>query len=436
MKRKYALSLHSLGCKLNQAETEWLGRRLAESDFTLTSSDRADILILNTCTVTHGADRKSRHMVRMLRKNNPEALIAVTGCYVERAAAQLYDCGADMVVGNEQKMMLPQILVERLSEAPLRVNQGIEVKPHSRVRSFIKIQDGCHSYCSYCIVPLVRRLVYCVPVESVLEEIKERVAEGYKEVVLTGTEIGSYSYQQIGLKGLVERILTETSIERVHLSSLQPQEITADLVALWQDDRLCRHFHIPLQSGSDPVLQRMQRYYVTGDYFNVVNLIRNSFPDASITTDVMVGFPGESDAEFEASYDSCRKIEFAAIHVFTYSPRPGTKAARFPGRVSDRVKKVRSLRMLELAARSTEGFSQRFIGQVRDVLWENEVKIGSGIYSGLTDNYIRVYTRSNTDLVNHVLKAKLTATANSMDKSLLKASTKGNIGEMWGELIE
>ncbi|MCX6005633.1 MAG: radical SAM protein, partial [Chloroflexi bacterium] len=266
MNSKPSITIQTLGCKLNQAEAEWMGRELAEAGYNITVGDKADIFVLNTCTVTHIADRKSRHMVRMLRRNNPRALIVVTGCYAERASAELADCGADLVINNEKKMKLPQIIEEKLGQTHLIAQNSIDIRQLDRVRSFIKIQDGCQNYCSYCIVPLVRRSVFCVPVHDVIAEVEARVEEGYKEVVLTGTEIGSYNHEQADIAQLIERILEQTGIERLHLSSLQPQQITSELINLWQDRRLCRHFHIALQSGSEAVLKRMCRRYDVNEY--------------------------------------------------------------------------------------------------------------------------------------------------------------------------
>ncbi|MDD5313230.1 MAG: tRNA (N(6)-L-threonylcarbamoyladenosine(37)-C(2))-methylthiotransferase MtaB [Dehalococcoidia bacterium] len=435
MSSKPSITIQTLGCKLNQAESERIGRALAESGYTVTGGDKADIFVLNTCTVTHVADRKSRHMVRMLRKNNPRALIAVIGCYAERDAEALADCGADIVTGNEKKMELPQIIKEKLDLITLIPQKGTGIEQLDRVRSFIKIQDGCRNYCSYCIVPLVRSQVCCIPIEDVIAEVGSRVDDGYKEVVLTGTEIGAYQYEQVDLAHLIQLILKHTAIQRLHLSSLQPQQITADLIDLWQDRRLCRHFHIALQSGSEAVLKRMRRRYNVDEYRKAVQNIRKKVPDAAVTTDIMVGFPGESQAEFEESYLFCKEMEFAAIHVFAYSPRPGTLAASMPGRVSEKVKKERSLRMLDLAAVSAENFSARLIGRTRDVLWENEVKKGTGVYSGLTDNYVRAYARSHADISNTILRAKMTVPAMNADKSLMRASTKGNHGEIWSEIV-
>jgi threonylcarbamoyladenosine tRNA methylthiotransferase MtaB len=394
------VAIHTLGCKLNQAESELLARQFAEAGYTIVNGDGADIHVLNTCTVTHIADRKSRHVVRLWRKRNPQALIVATGCYAERAPQELAQVGAGLVIGNEEKMHLMDFLkvdpatAARCSAGQL-VNDGV-----SRVRSFIKIQDGCNDSCAYCIVPQVRGSEHCLTVADVVNQVKARVSAGYKEVVLTGTKIGSYKYNGADLKHLIEQILANTNVERLHPSSVQPKEISPELLSLWQDPRLCRHFHLALQSGSDSVLRRMRRHYSVDDYRQAVSLIRKTVPDVAVTTDIMVGFAGESIEEFEESHRFCKEIDFANIHVFSYSSRPGTLAARMPEQVSEKLKKERSQQMLRLAQDSARRFCQRFLGRDLMVLWENEVATGSGIYSGLIDNYIRVFTESSETLAN------------------------------------
>lgn len=435
MPGKVTVSIQTLGCKLNQAESERIAHDLALAGYEVTTGDRADVFILNTCTVTHVADRKGRHQVRLLRKSNPQALIIVTGCYAQRASDDIKECGADLVVSNAEKMQVPQILQLKLRRYNKAGADRCYAKSLERVRSFIKIQDGCHNFCSYCIVPLVRNNVYSLNADTVLKEIEARVEDGYHEIVLTGTEIGSYNDNGIDLGRLIERILCETGVKRLRLSSLQPQEVSHSLLKLWQDGRLCRHFHMALQSGSDTLLKRMRRRYDTNLYLKVVREIRDIMSDVSVTTDVMVGFPGESEAEFSESYEFCRDIQFAAIHVFSYSARPGTLAAGMPGKINENIKKQRSLQMLELAAESAERFARRFKGKTMDVLWENELRPGSAIYSGLTDNYIRAYAKSPVDLTNTITDARLIRPANEMEGRVLKASTRGNYGEFWSEVI-
>jgi len=407
--RTIRIALDSLGCKLNQAESELLAKQFAEAGYQLVApTNEADVYILNTCTVTHVADSKSRHRLRMAHRRNPNALIVATGCYAERAHKELAKIeGVDFVLGNEGKPHLRQLLIEsgRL-DIPAQA-QCCPPGSHDdslRTRAFIKIQDGCSNFCGYCIVPLVRGKETSLPPEQVLTEVKHRLAQGYQEVVITGVKIGDYNCQGVDLKGLLEDILAETDVARLRLSSLQPQEISAELIKLWRDKRLCPHFHLSLQSGSDEVLRRMKRRYSISDYEQSVSLARSLAPEIAITTDIIVGYPGETEAEFEESYRFCRQMDFARIHVFTYSPRQGTQAAQLPDQVEAGVKKQRRERMLALAEESIRNFSQRFLCQVMPVLWEKQ---SNGIWSGHTTNYIKVYTRYNKDLTNALLPIRL-----------------------------
>ncbi len=260
-----------------------------------------------------------------------------------------------------------------------------------------------------------------LPAENIIEQVKAKVSIGYKEVILTGTKIGDYSYNGFGLHQLIARILEQADLKRLHLSSLQPREITGDLIRLWKDPRLCRHFHVALQSGSDTVLERMKRRYNVEDYRKAISLIKKEVPDVAVTTDIMVGFPGETDAEFEESHSFCKEIGFSDLHVFSYSRREGTAAAEMKDHVNEKVKKARSLRMLDLARESARSFQEHFLGRTLPVLWETEVKPGSGLYSGLSDNYIRVYARSGRRLNNHILSVKLVKTYND---------------GVWGEIVQ
>lgn len=400
------IAFHTLGCKLNQAETEELLWRAIAAGYEIGTVEDADICVLNTCTVTHIADRKARHLLRLWRKRNPDAIIVATGCYAERSPQELVVSGADMVIGNKQKAQLLGVISQACCTSCSNQQRSISDRLN-RVRSFIKIQDGCSTHCSYCIVPRVRGTELCLPADSIIDEINARVSQGYKEIVLTGTKIGCYKYNGADLRQLVRRILAQTQVERLHLSSLQPRDISPQLLELWQDRRLCRHFHLALQSGSESVLQRMGRSYSIEDYSQTVTLVRQKLPDASITTDIMVGFPGEDDAEFEASYRFCKETDFAAIHVFPYSLRPGTPAAKMPRQVPEKVKRARSQQMLALSAISKQKFLQRFLGKKVLVLWEGEVSPGSQTYSGLTYNYVRVFTQSAESLTGHILPVKL-----------------------------
>ncbi len=402
------VALDSLGCKLNQAETELLSRKLAQAGYELVSPDtKTDIYILNTCTVTHIADRKSRHLLRQAHRRNPEALVVATGCYAERAPQELARVnGVNLVLGSGDKWRLPQLLEEAVLPGRLLVGQGGVPSRYGdfRTRAFIKVQDGCNRACAYCIVPLVRGRELSLAANEIVSEVRERVAQSYREVVLTGVRIGTYGDNGGSLKGLLERILDETGVERLRLSSLQPQEVSPELLGLFGDGRLCPHFHLCLQSGSDSVLRRMKRGYSVGDYEEMVSLIRANVSDVAITTDVMVGFPGETEDEFEESFSFCRRMEFARIHVFSYSRRSGTEAAQLPDQIGDRVKKERSQKMLGLAEESAGNFHQRFLGRTMLVLFEQR---SNGVWSGLTANYIKVHTRSSDDLANKLLPVRL-----------------------------
>ncbi len=400
-KKSTRVALVSLGCKLNQAETELLAGQLASAGYRLVApSSKADIYIVNTCTVTHIADRKSRNRLRQAHHLNPDALVVATGCYAQRASQEIKQIeGVGLALGNDAKMKLVSLLRDS-GHIKSDGRRGYS----SRNRAFIKVQDGCNSSCAYCIVPLVRGREKSLPDEDIIAQVKARTARGCREVVLTGTEIGAYRHNGLGLEELLGRILNETDALRLRLSSLQPEAITTRFIKLWLNPRMCRHFHLSLQSGSDSTLGRMKRSYRTADYSRAVSLIRQVAPEAAVTTDVIVGFPGETDEEFEESLDFCRRMEFARIHVFPFSPRPGTEATRMPAQIGAIVKKQRSNRMLSLAEASACNFIRRFLGRTMPVLWEQKTE---GIWSGLTDNYIRVYTRNNEELANRLLPVKL-----------------------------
>lgn len=393
------IAIETLGCKLNQAETEALQRQFVREGFELVQHPaEADVYILNTCTVTHTADAKARHLLRMARRQNPDIFIIATGCYAQRAAAEIKAiAGVDCVVDNREKSNLLQGLKNIPQKEQNKIKQATEPAPF-RTRSFLKIQDGCQNFCSYCIVPFVRSGETSEPSASIIDEIRQRTNEGYQEVVLTGTRVGGYYCEGLGLQGLLQRILDETKIPGVRLSSLQPQEISPALIKLWRDSRLCPHFHLSLQSGSAGVLKRMNRRYTPDEYRQAVELIRKEVAGVAITTDVIVGFPGETDAEFEESLEFCKQMGFARIHVFSYSPRSGTAAAKMAGQVQDKVKKERSRKMLALAEESAHKFRESFTGELMDVLWEKQTDDGD--WTGITGNYIRVFAKSDRNLSN------------------------------------
>jgi len=403
------VALESLGCKLNQAEIEALADRLVSRGHVLTgSAGQADVYVLNTCTVTHIADRKSRQTLRSARRANPLVRVIATGCYARRAPEELGRLGVvDVILGDTEGDSLVGA-IESHGRAGSTGSTGDSTGGWSRTRSLVKIQEGCHDFCSFCVVPYTRGPGRSRTVDEVLVEVKDKVARGHQEVVLTGTKLGEYrsnGHGSAGLPELIRRILAETKVERLRLSSLQPADLTPELITLWHNDRLCPHLHLPLQSGSDTILRQMHRPYSLAEYERAVCQYRGAIPDLSITTDILVGFPGEGESEFEESYRFCERMGFAAIHVFPYSKRPGTAAATMPGQIDDKVKKQRSSRIMALARRSARQFRSRFQGRTMMVLWEDDS--GEGLWSGHTANYLRVYAQSDKNLANQMLAVKL-----------------------------
>lgn len=345
------------GCKLNQADSQELARRFTEEGYRIVAEGQStDVYVVNTCTVTHVADRKARHALRNTRRRNPQAVVVATGCYAQRAPGPLASiAGVDLVTGNTGKeglvdrvtglLELPEVACSTGSPMDLRGDLGL------RTRAMVKIQERCDQVCAYCIVPRVRGRKRSVHPDALVTQVQRLVEQGRQEVVLTGTQLGSYGFDVpgAGLVRLVSRLLDETDVPRLRVSSLQPQEMTRELLELWDNPRLCPHFHLPLQSGSAAILRRMRRRYTPLQYANTVEAIRARIPDAAITADVIVGFPGETDALFQESYRLCQSIGFAGIHVFPYSARPGTSAAHFTDAIEQRCKRERMKRILALA---------------------------------------------------------------------------------------
>jgi threonylcarbamoyladenosine tRNA methylthiotransferase MtaB len=405
------IALETLGCKLNQAEVETLVHQLVAKGYQLTESvGEADIYVLNTCTVTHVADRKSRQLLKTARRQNPRASILAVGCYAQRAPEELEQLGvANLILSNKEKDRLLEV-VDSIAEPRNGTSTGCHTGWRSRTRSLVKIQEGCSTFCSFCVVPYVRGREHSLPLNAVLQEVRARLAAGHKEIVLTGTNIGRYSWNGHGSRGLavlVQQILNEPGVLRLRLSSLQPKDLSPELIRLWADERLCPHLHISLQSGSDAILQRMNRNYTASEYERAIYSIRESIPDLAITTDIMVGFAGEGQREFEESYKFCERMNFANMHVFPYSARHGTAASKMPDQVEEKAKKERSQIMLILAQQSAQRFRRRFLSRTMKVLWES--RADNTTWKGLTANYLRVFTQSSGDLSNQLLDVELLA---------------------------
>jgi threonylcarbamoyladenosine tRNA methylthiotransferase MtaB len=409
------VSVLTLGCKLNQSDSEAIARRLAGEGVRVVDRPArgAAAFVINTCSVTHVADRKARHLVRLARRPSSDAQVVLTGCYAETAPADIgKTIGADAVLRNADKPSIPKRILDRLAETGDPIGGcPTPVRNPLRTRAFIKIQEGCDELCAFCIVPYTRGRESSVPIEDVVRQVQAREADGVLEVVLTGTQLGNYGRdlgwprKEQGPRQLLADLLDRTSIPRVRLSSLQAQDISAPLLDLWRDERLCPHFHIPLQSGADTILFPMRRRYTAEQYCAAIALIRERVPDVSITTDVIAGFPGETEADFDATLALCEETGFAAMHCFPYSRRPHTGADRMKGHLPPPVKRERLERLLAVAARSSEAFRRAQIGREMPVLWEQESR---GLWEGLTPNYIRAYTAADAALENHVLPARLT----------------------------
>ena len=408
------VAIHTHGCKLNQADSQVLARQFQEAGFTVVrSATQADVVILNSCTVTANSDSKARQYLRRARRANPDALVVATGCYAQRAKDELSAMEeVSMVLDNRQKETLVSTVAAKLNVvADSSIQNAPVAAPVGRSRAMVKIQEGCDQVCAYCIVPKVRGRERSIPPEEIIAEINGRSENGCREAVLTGTQLGTYGFDLPGidLRDLIRRVLAETSIDRLRVSSLQAQEITHELLELWEDPRLCPHFHIPLQSGSDTILRSMRRRYDTARFAETVELVRKKIPDAGITTDTIVGFPGEGAREFAESYSFAMSVGFSDMHVFPYSIRPGTSAAHFDGQVEVIKKRERTGEMLELAATAVREFRLGSLGQTRPVLWEpGKGRDAGGIWSGLTDNYLRVKAQSDRDLGNVITDARLT----------------------------
>ena len=412
--QRRTVAIHTQGCKLNQADSQSLARQFRDAGYVVVDpSEGADIVVLNTCTVTSTADAKARQFLRAARRRNPDAVVVATGCYAQRAPAELEKLEAvSLVLGNTAKGRLAETAHHALQVSalpPMAPDSDHSVSPAAgRTRAMVKIQEGCDQVCAYCIVPRVRGRERSIPPDEIVAEINRHSSDGCREVALTGTQLGSYGFDLSGLDlvRLLQRILAETSVERVRVSSLQAHEISVELLALWQNERLMRHFHIPLQSGSDPVLRRMRRRYDTACYAFSANLVRSTYPDAGITTDIIVGFPGEAADHFSSSRDFAEEMGFADIHVFPYSPRPGTSAFQFKDQVDGPDKRERMEEMLTLSANSRLRFREAQLGNVRPVLWEQHSR--KGHWTGLTDNYLRVRTANGMDLSNRITRARMT----------------------------
>lgn len=421
---KKTVALHNLGCKVNAYETEAMQQMLAEAGFQIVDfSEKADIYIINTCTVTNMADRKSRQMLHRAKKRNPEGLVIAAGCYVQTKKEEaLLDPAVDIVIGNNKKHELIHILKVYEEEnrkietvLPIQCTKEYEnlrlTEPKEHTRAFIKVQDGCNQFCSYCIIPYARGRVRSRGISQVLKETKELADHGYQEIVLTGIHLSSYG-KDTGeeLLHLIEETARIPGIKRIRLGSLEPRIVTEEFAkALSGIEKICPHFHLSLQSGCDATLARMNRKYTTGEYEESCNILRKYFEHPAITTDVIVGFPGESEEEFGQTKAFLEKIHFYEMHVFKYSRRKGTKAAEMEGQITEPVKAGRSQELIALGEKMSEEFREYYLGREGEILIEEPFFLeGEMYYGGYTKEYVKAAVKSKTDISNTFVKGRIT----------------------------
>ena len=413
------VAIETHGCKLNQADSAVLAQEFARAGYRLVERrGDANIIVINTCTVTSTADSKARQALRAARRANPDAVIVAAGCYPERAADDLRHIPeVSLVVGNQGKPKLVAMAVAadaKNRKAAAIADSGHDEIPRGilrRSRVMVKIQEGCDQVCAYCIVPKVRGRERSIHPDHIIQAIQTHLAAGFQEITLTGTQLGTYGFDLDGvdLPALLDRILAETQVPRLRVSSLQAHEISPNLLQRWESKRLCPHFHVPLQSGSDRVLKAMRRRYDTKTFRAAVNMIRERVPGAGITTDVIAGFPGETEEDHTEALTLVAEIGFTDAHVFPYSQRPGTSAHYLPDQIDPNIKRRRAAEISETAQAGYKAFRAHMLGTVRPVLWETAKPVGDDTrqWSGLTDNYVRVSAVSAEDLGHDITDARL-----------------------------
>ena len=428
MKKKVAL--HNLGCKVNAYEVEAMQQLLENAGYeTVPFEEGADVYVINTCTVTNIADRKSRQMLHKAKKMNPDAILVATGCYAQADTEKLKeDTAVDLILGNNQKTQIVEALEEYEKEHAKQV-QVIEIN-HTKeyeelsisstaehVRAYIKVQDGCNQFCTYCIIPFARGRVRSRKIEEVLSEVETLAAKGYKEVVLTGIHLSSYGVdfpkeERESLLSLIQAVSRVEGISRIRLGSLEPRIITEEfLEGIVKTGKVCPHFHLSLQSGCNKTLKNMNRRYSAQEYAEKCELIRKFYPAPALTTDVIVGFPQETEEDFEESYEFVKKIHFYETHIFKYSRRHGTKAASMDGQLTEAAKAQRSDRMLELHEIRAREYEEAMIGKKMELLLEEEIEIdGRPWYVGHSREYVRaVISKTDAHRVNDLVTVKAVA---------------------------
>lgn len=418
-------ALHNLGCKVNAYETEAMQHLLEEAGYEIVPfTQKADVYVINTCSVTNMADRKSRQMLHKAKKNNPDSIVVAAGCYVQTSEKEvLNDLSVDIVIGNDRKHDLVRLLEEysldSVNDTVDDINDGKhdfeelfidQTKEHTR--AFIKVQDGCNQFCSYCIIPYARGRVRSRRFENVIAEVERLVANGFKEVVLTGIHLSSYGVdfeEATGLLELIQAVNAVKGIERIRLGSLEPKIVTEHFASeLSKLDKICPHFHLSLQSGCDETLKRMNRKYTTKEYERGCELLRKYFVHPAITTDVIVGFPGETEEEFEQTKAYLEHIHFYEMHIFKYSKRKGTRAAVMPDQIDEQIKAARSEKLIALGHDMSKEFRKFYIGKNEEVLFEEKAVIGDKEYFvGYTKEYVKVAKKTDENLENQIVSGRI-----------------------------
>lgn len=418
-------ALHNLGCKVNAYETEAMQHLLEEAGYEIVPfTQKADVYVINTCSVTNMADRKSRQMLHKAKKNNPDSIVVAAGCYVQTSEKEvLNDLSVDIVIGNDRKHDLVRLLEEysldSVNDTVDDINDGKhdfeelfidQTKEHTR--AFIKVQDGCNQFCSYCIIPYARGRVRSRRFENVIAEVERLAANGFKEVVLTGIHLSSYGVdfeEATGLLELIQAVNAVKGIERIRLGSLEPKIVTEHFASeLSKLDKICPHFHLSLQSGCDATLKRMNRKYTTKEYERGCELLRKYFVHPAITTDVIVGFPGETEEEFEQTKAYLEHIHFYEMHIFKYSKRKGTRAAVMPDQIDEQVKAARSEKLIALGHDMSKEFRKFYIGKNEEVLFEEKAVIGDKEYFvGYTKEYVKVAKKTDEKLENQIVSGRI-----------------------------
>lgn len=418
-------ALHNLGCKVNAYETEAMQHLLEEAGYEIVPfTQKADVYVINTCSVTNMADRKSRQMLHKAKKNNPDSIVVAAGCYVQTSEKEvLNDLSVDIVIGNDRKHDLVRLLEEysldSVNDTVDDINDGKhdfeelfidQTKEHTR--AFIKVQDGCNQFCSYCIIPYARGRVRSRRFENVIAEVERLATNGFKEVVLTGIHLSSYGVdfeEATGLLELIQAVNAVKGIERIRLGSLEPKIVTEHFASeLSKLDKICPHFHLSLQSGCDATLKRMNRKYTTKEYERGCELLRKYFVHPAITTDVIVGFPGETEEEFEQTKAYLEHIHFYEMHIFKYSKRKGTRAAVMPDQIDEQVKAARSEKLIALGHDMSKEFRKFYIGKNEEVLFEEKAVIGDKEYFvGYTKEYVKVAKKTDENLENQIVSGRI-----------------------------